>query len=219
MKKIIVLLFSLMIVLVGCGQKENSTVTKKEESKTIEKIDKSKDYVYLTKFTNLIIWNVERNIDILTINLKSDDVNKINSEINKFVVDSVNDYQVYANTLVQGNVIDYDYYVSDNYISVIMRYYLTSDDMVGDKHEKVYVVSLDKGTKLSNEDILKAFNITEEELYSKVQGKLKQDEIDESMNSIKTSGYSLFINNNDKLGVLFDVTEENKIIKKELVFN
>ena len=218
MKKFLILLICIL-ALCGCKKQEKEPEAKKEEKFVLEKIDTTKDYVYLTKYTDLIVWGEPKDINILTINVKGSTIDNINMELKNFVVNSVNNYYISENYLVQGNVIDYDYYVSDKYISVIQRYFMTSDDMVGDKKENVYVVSLETGKKLSNEDILKIFNITEEELYEKIEKKLRSTDLDYWMSIIRKNGYTLYITDNNKLAVLLDIETEDELIKKELVFN
>ena len=74
--------------------------------------------------------------------------------------------------------IDYDYYVSDKYISVIQRYFMTSDDMVGDKYENVYVISLENGKRIDNSEIRKIYKMSEDDIYEKIENKLKGNDVD-----------------------------------------
>jgi len=140
-------------------------------------------------------------------------------ELKNFVVNSVNKYEVFDGRLIVGNVIDYDYYVSDNYISVIQRYFMTSDDMVGDKYENVYVISLKDGKRIDNNDIRKIFKVSEEDLYNKIEKQLDNKDVDYWMSLIKKNGYKLYINKEDQLCVLFDIVTDDEVIKKELVLN
>ena len=218
MKKFLILLLC-TLVLFGCQKKEEPKAEKKDDKFVLEKIDSTKDYVYLTKYTSLDVWGEPKDINILTINIKGETIDNINMELKNFVVNSVNKYYVEENYLVQGNVIDYDYYVSDKYIYVIQRYFMTSDDMVGDKKENVYVISLETGKKLSNEDILKIFELSEEQLYEKIEKKLRSTDLDYWMSIIRKNGYTLYITDNNKLAVLLDIETESELIKKELVFN
>jgi len=218
MKKILLVLVCL-IFLVGCNKTTKQKETEKEDIFVLEKIDKEKDWVYLTKYKSLNIWNEDRDISILTINVKSESVENVNLELKNFVVNSVNKYEIYDNRLIVGNVIDYDYYVSDKYISVIQRYFMTSDDMVGDKYENVYVISLENGKRIDNSEIRKIYKMSEDDIYEKIENKLKGNDVDYWMSLIKKNGYKLYINKEEKLCVLFDIITDDEVIKKELVLN
>ena len=218
MKKFLLVLVCL-VLLVGCNKTNKEKTTEKKDSFVLEKIDKEKDWVYLTKYKSLNIWNKDRNINIITINVASEAVENVNLELKNFVVNSVNKYEIYDNRLIVGNVIDYDYYVSDNYITVIQRYFMTSDDMVGDKHENVYVISLKDGKRIDNDEIRKIFKISEEDLYKKIEAKLDNKDVDYWMSLVKKNGYKLYINDKDNLCVVFDIATDDEVIKKELVLN
>ncbi len=213
MKRIVVVLFCL-IALLGCTKKDKVTKIK-EKPFEIVKIDDSKELVYLTKYDQVVINNAEKDINILTINLKSEDVDNINLEIKNFVINSINTSKSMGKNLFTGNAIDYSYYINDNYISVIQKYDFMLDSKKEKENENVYNVSLKTGKKLENKDLLKEFDMSEEKIYSMIDDKDK----DYWITYIKENGYKLFVGDNNKLHCIIEIETDNETIKKELVLN
>jgi len=217
MKKAIIIILCLFI-LVGCGKKttEEDLINIVDENFELEKVNEDKDWVYLTEYKTLKLVEKDYELDLLTINVNSEDVENVNLELKRFVINSYNEYEIYDNLLVQGNVITYKYYVTDNYISVIQNYYMTVDTMVGDKKENLYVIDLSTGKTISNEELLSKFNLTIDDIYNTIEKEESEDKNYE-LSSIKENGYKLYVNDDNKLCVIFDVITDNETIKKDLV--
>ena len=218
MKKVLIILVCLLLV-VGCSSKKEETKEEVKEKFVLEKIDDSKDLVYETDYKSVEVSNKPYELKILTVNIKGENIENVNKELKNFVVNSFKNYQVYEGILVQGNVINHDYYVTDDYISIIQRYYMSVDTMVGDKKENVYVISLKTGRTLDNEAILKEFDLSKDDLEKKVTNKLDSTEADFELMNFKQGEYNLYINGDNKLCIIFNVEEDLQTIKKELILD
>lgn len=204
----------------ACGLKDNKNVDDNQDNDFIlEKVDNEKDYVYLTKYKSITYDNEEYELNNLIINIKSEDVDNINLELKSFVIKSFKDMEISDGVLKNGNIINYDYYMSDKFISVIQRYYPYIDSIVGEEEDNVYVISLDTGKTINNEDIIQYYQYDEDYLMEMIEEKTDSDDIAFTMMNIKNNGYKLYINDKDKLCVIFNEIDDNQSIRKELVLN
>ena len=219
MKKVL-LLFICISLLVGCG-KEDKVDTPKiiNEEFVLEKADKDKEYVYFNNYKEVTMSTGTYVYKYPVINIKSDEIDNLNLELKNFVVRSYKDAGIYNGYLNSGNVVDFKYYVTDEYVSIVKSYYYYIDGMIGEYSDDIYVVSLDNGKIISNDEILKDYNMSEEEFFDLLESKLDTEDIAYSLRSIKDNGYSLYIDNDSKLWTIFyEVTDEEEI-RKELVLN
>lgn len=219
MKKFLIVLFCLLF-LVGCGKKDYKQEEEKTEEKfVLEKVDNDKDYVYLTNYKKVKLANKDYDLQYLTVNVKSSAVDNVNLELKSFVQKSYDDYQIYEGLLIQGNVISYEYYVTDDYISIIQEYYMTVDTMRGDEDYNSYVVSLKTGKTVDYQELLKEFDYTDEDIYEKLDKNIDSEDKDYIVSRIKKEGYDLFINSDNKLVVLYRIINDDESIIKKLVLN
>ncbi|MGN1371949.1 MAG: hypothetical protein ACI4XM_06730 [Candidatus Coprovivens sp.] len=211
MKKI-VLFILLLILLVGCQNKNNQEEKKSTNTETfvVEKIDDSKDYVHLQKYQELKLDGNDYSLDILVINIKGDDIDNVNLELKSFVTKSYQNMEIYNSEISQGNIISYEYYKTDKYLSVLQKYYAYVDGIVGEENVNFYNISLDNGKVLNNNLILESFKITEEELLEKLENGIVSEDISYTMMNIKKDGYDLYIDNNGNLVVsYYEIDNEN----------
>lgn len=219
MKKV-VLLFLCLFLVIGCKDEKKTIENKVEEKKfVLEKVDSNKDYVYFNNHKEVELSSGKYVFKYPIINIKSEEIDNLNLELKNFVIRSYKDSEIYENYLNSGNIVNYDYYVTDEYISIVQSSYYYIDGMIGEHSDKVYVVSLKNGKIISNDKILDNHGINEETLYELLESKIVSDDIAYTLKSIKDNGYSLYINDSDKLCIIFyEITDEEEI-RKELVLN
>lgn len=219
MKKVVIL-FICFFFIAGCNKKENvEKVQKKDEVFIVEKIDVNEDYVYYKNYKEV---NMSTGVYVYkypVINIKSDEIENLNLELKNFIVRSYKDAGIYNGYLNSGNIVDFKYCITDGYISIVNSYYYYIDGMVGEYSDDVYVISLKTGKLVNNSDILKYLNMTEESFYELLESKLETDDIAYSIMNVKKNGYSLYLNEDNKLCVIFyEITDEEEQ-RKELVLN
>lgn len=219
MKKVLIIAFSLLL-LVGCNKKEE-VVEKKDPvvEFTLEKIDNDKEYVYYSNYKEVVFKDDRYLYKYPVVNIKGNDIENLNLELKNFVINSFKDAEIYENKLSSGNIIDYKEYVTDEYVSIVMDYYTYIDGIVGDLSTNAYVVSLNNGKILSNEKLLKLYNYTEDSFYKKLEQIIDSEDIAYSIRNIKDNGYNLYVNDKNKLCVIYYELTDFDVIKKELIFD
>lgn len=218
MKKLIILLLALL-TLVGCSDKKETKEEKNNDTEFIlEKNDNDKDFVYLSDYKTISYDNNDYKLQNLTINIKSDDVENINLELKSFVVRAFKDMEFKDNKLIKGKVISYDWNITDNYVSVIQRYYPYINGIIGEEEDNVYVISLDSGNIMNNKELLKDFDLTEEEIYDFIDKHSDLDDVEFTKMNIKNNGYKLYVKDN-KLNIIYYEIDDTESIRKELVLN
>lgn len=220
MKKILIVLLCLFLI-VGCKEKEvEEAIVDKEDEETfiVEKIDTTNDYVYLQKYKELKLAGNEYSLDILVVNIKGDEIDNVNLELKSFVTKSYQNMNVYNSEISQGNIISYEYFKTDNYLSILQKYYVYVDGIVGEECVNIYNISLDTGKVLNNAKILDDFMITEDELFKKMENSIVSEDILYTMMNIKKDGYQLYVNNNGNLVVGYYEVDDENIIRKEWVY-
>ncbi len=219
MKKLIIL-FICLILLVGCSIQKKS-VDKSEQNKefVLEKINKSEDIVYFKEYMEVFLGDDIHQYKYPVINIKSEEVDNINLELKNYVTRCYKNAGIFEGVLNSGEIVEYKNYTTDKYISIIQSSYYYIDGMVGERSDKVYVISLESGKLVSKNKILDQFGISEEQLLKQIENNIDSDDIQYTMMNIKENGYYLYINDKDELCVIFyEVTDEEEI-RKELVLN
>lgn len=220
MKKMLIVLLCLFLI-VGCKEKEvEEAIVDKEDEETfiVEKIDTTNDYVYLQKYKELKLAGNEYSLDILVVNIKGDEIDNVNLELKSFVTRSYQNMNVYNGEISQGNIIGYEYFKTDNYLSILQKYYVYVDGIVGEECVNIYNISLDTGKVLNNAKILDDFMITDDELFKKMENSIVSEDILYTMMNIKKDGYQLYVNNNGNLVVSYYEVDDENIIRKEWVY-
>lgn len=218
MKKIIILLITLL-TLIGCSDKTEIKEEKNNDTEFIlEKIDSDKDFVYLSDYKTISYDNNDYKLQYLTINIKSNDIENINLELKSFVVRAFKDMEFKDNKLIRGKVISYDWNITDNYVSVIQRYYPYINGIIGEEEDNVYVISLKNGNIMNNKDLLNNFDLAEEEIYDFIDKHSDLDDVEFTKMNIKNNGYKLYVKDN-KLNIIYYEIDDTESIRKELVLN
>ncbi len=220
MKKLL-LVSVCLILLVGCNKKENKvdTIDDKEYKFVLKKKDDSKEYIIFNEVRKLNVDDEEYILKNLEVNVISDDIDNINLEIKTFVNNSNKNYVLSNNKLISGNVIDYDYYMNEKYLSIIQKYYLYVDGIKGEENDNVYNINLDTGQIISNNDLLKEFGLDEEKLYDRLEKSIISEDVLYTLLNIRNSGYKLFVNNDNQLGIIYYEVNDEESIRKELILN
>ena len=217
----IIIFFCFLFVISGCNKEED--IEKKKVSEDVfilEKQDASQDYVYLEEYRNLYYENGEvYKLQNLVVNMKSDAVDNVNLELLSFVKKSFHDMRVENGKLKVGQVIFYDYYITDKYISVLQKYYSYVNGSKGEEYDNVYVISLENGENLSKDALLQAYGYDEENLYSLLESKIQSDDVLYTLVNIKNNGYHLYVNKDGKLCIIYYEMDDVEEIRKELILD
>lgn len=221
MKKLGILLLCLLL-LTGCNKKKEEDVVSSnevEEQFVLKKKDESKDYVSLIPLRNIEVDNTEYVLNNLEINIDSSDIDNVNLEIKTFVNNSNKNYVVSDNRLVNGTVVNYEYWMSNKYLSIIQKYYLYVDGIKGEENDNVYNISLETGKVISNQDLLKLFELDENKLFEKLENEIESEDTLYTILNIKNNGYKLFVNSDNQLGIIYYEATDEESIRKELILS
>lgn len=149
------------------------------------KIDKNKEIVYSK------IVNEETNYTkyVPYINIKFDIANYINNEIDEFVSNNLNDSK---------STISYEYNISGDYLSVVVKIEDYNNNVGPDTSFKTYVINLKTKELLNNMDILTMFNIDEIDVASIIESDFRNyynDIVDEGYYKSIKCDYNCFLKN------------------------
>ena len=175
--------------------------TKQEEKKSI-KIDDSKDYIY---YTDIEVLDSDNSLEYKTININIDnsEAKAIQDELNSNMLNikaSLNKDD--EGNIISTDMVSYDYVINSKYISlgVTNFSYLQNEEQLTRSIVKHYVFDVTTGKLLTNRDILKKENITDQEVRVKIREYIKDDE-DVDIDATLNSEYSLSISKDDKVVV------------------
>lgn len=222
MKQRLFLLIVIVLMLCSCTNKneEKENLQNSEvEIKEVKKIDDLKEYVYFTDYKNLILDNGNEYIlKNAYVNLDSEEVKTINLELKNFVLKSYKNLGIENKKVIYGNVISYDYYITEEYISLLQHssYYINGS--LGVANTNIYVIDIKNGKIVDNNELMNKFDLTEEKIYEKVRKNLDSDDVEYSIMNMKNN-YSLYINNDNKLVLSFIEINNEEEIKRELILN
>ena len=141
------------------------------------KEDKSKDLVYT-------ISNNEK-VKIPHINLKSSSISLVNTNIEQYC-------NQYTNATVS-----YEYYISGNYLTVLITALEENDDSLPQLNFQTFNINLKRQSYISEEDLLKYFNVTEDYVSAKIYNKFLDyynEEIEKGYVSSKECSFECFLN-------------------------
>lgn len=217
MKKFFII-FCFILLLTSCGKKKDNKVDSfsNTENVVLEKIDKSKDYVYFESYKDYVlsdgnIYNLSKPI----INYTSESARNVELEIKTILNNDVKNFNVVNDVFNTGNIIKYFYYESDRYFTLIVNYTYMIDGIYGESNDYVYVFDLNTGNVLNNEEILKASGY--DNLDKLLEDKIVSDDILFTIMTIKVNGYHLYFNNDNQLCIIYYEIDNLDNIRKELV--
>lgn len=217
MKKLFIL-FITIILLTGCGHKEENNNIEEKDNFVLEKIDNNKDYVYLEDYKILRYRdNKEYKLQNIIVNIKGEVIDNVNLELKNNMLNTFNNLNIKDNVINYGKVIDYEYNVTDEYISIVLdnSFYMNNNYDYIDSN--VYVISLEKGIILDNNDILNEFQYNEDRIKKYLEEHIDSDDKDFVIMQIMNEGYKLYINEDNKMVIIYNELLNDSSIKKELV--
>lgn len=215
MKKVIILLITI-VLLTGCGKKQEEIEEHSEEF-VLEKIDDNKELIYLEEFKNLKINNKEYKIENIVINIKSDIVDNINLELSNFVMNSYNSMNIVNDVMKYGNVIDYEYYVTDKYVTVIQNYSFYINNSYDYIDSNIYVVSLDTGKLMNKNMIMDEYGYNENKLYEYLEEHIDSEDKAFTLMQVMNDGYKLYVDDNNRMVIVYSELFDDGSVRKELV--
>jgi hypothetical protein len=219
MKKVWLIVCVLLLV-VACGKKNTNEEAKEDEIFVLKLVDEDKPYVYSDVVESYVLSNGDKyDLEMIYVNLNSVDASNVNMELRSFINKSYKNYVVENDKLKSGNIISYDFYKTDDYLSLVVNYKFLINNKFNDDKSMVYVLTLDKGKILKNKDLLSNYSLTEEELFKEIEDTIESEDSLYTMKSIKDNGYYLYVNNDNKLVVLFYENTDEESIKKELILD
>ena len=185
----------------------NEVTESKPEVKKVSKIDDTKELVYsvYNKMTSEYSYNIP------AINIDSDDVKTINNEIDSY-------YKSRAEEGSSATKIKYESYTNENTLSLLISIEYPNDCI----YYKAYNVDIYTGKRITNEELIKAKNVSEKELTTKIKelakakyaskySKLSDDAMyDEQLNKTIadkncTIDNYMFLNEDGKISVVVDI--------------
>ena len=216
MKKLL-LLVCLLFILCGCNKKNIDTPVV-SNSFELKKVDDNRDYVYSKVLGTYFLPDKNNyNLEEIIINIDSMDASNVNMELRSFVKKSIVNNN--SNDLLNGYMYSYNYYVSNNYLSLVVNYKYINNGIIGDEDFLVYVLSLNTGKIVDNKVLLSDYKKSEDDLYNYVQSNINSDDAMYSVKSMKDNGYNLYVDKNNRLVVVFNEVTDDEQIKKELILN
>lgn len=204
----------------------------KQEPEVVDlRINKSKDYIYYDNETEIIddifkrdvIINIE-GYEIINDTLHSE-LESINSNQVRVTTEEIPEGTTCENDLYSFSYRDYEIMEYGDYKSLVIKDYdyncVTSSLP---KVVKSYVININDGKNLTNEELLTKFNLNEDNILEQVKKRLEDTQIldedvqvidvDGTLNDIKNSTYgtnkALSISKNGKLMLNF-IVKSNKI--------
>lgn len=226
-----VIIFILVIIAIGFGgyyfiknyQKANTNnkeYINTSDKNQIIKIDESKDYVYFTNEAK-----IGDSLDVtykdINFNINNDDLSKLQETLNANM-DKIRNSVVKldltakeeclsagtcdeSDDISSANVIEYNVVETSKYLSLTVSTYLyTLANGNPDKANSYYVIDLSNGKLLSNNDILKKEDVTDQEVRTKIRSYLAND-TDVDIDAVLNNPYYLTIAKDGKVVINFVV--------------
>lgn len=221
--KYLLILFMLLITT-GCKEEEivNNVEVKEPVVEKVQKVDNNKDYVEVIKYRGYILDNEQPfDANYLSINLNSVNIDTLNMTLKNNVIVNSKNYVLVGDRevrLTKGNLINYEYFISGKYLSIIETTYQYNAGQYRELKDMTYVVDLDYGKLYDNDGLLREFQMTASDVIEKIRNSGIVDADYISM-YVRDNGYRLYINKEGKLVVNYLYESDNGEIKNELVLN
>lgn len=219
-----IVIFIIVILIIGIGgyylitNYKTTTSETKEYNNTTENVDiknsNNYDYIYYTNET-VISENLNISYKDINININNPDAKKIETSLNEemsairssAVKIDKNDATEYdtEDDIYSADVMEYNVLETSKYLSLIVsKYTYTVTNGNGNKTNEYYVFDLGNGNILTNNDIMRKENITDQDIRSKIRNYISKDteaDIDATLNN----PYYLTIANNGNIVINFVV--------------
>lgn len=226
-----IIIFLLVILAIGFGgyylvknyQKVNSDdkeYVNNSETSQVLKIDDNKDYVYFTNESK-ISDTLDVSYKDINININNDDLKKLQDTLNDNMsnirgsvtnLDSTEkEACISAGTcdesddIASANIIEYNVIETSKYVSItVSSYKYTPSDGDSNRTNTYYVIDLSNGKILTNNDILKKEEVTDQQIRSKIRSYLGND-TDVDIDAVLNNPYYLTIAKDGKVVINFIV--------------
>lgn len=194
-----IIIFISIIIIIGVGghylisKNINKPQNNNNNNNTISsiKIDDKKSYIY---FTNEVVYDEHENIVYKDININIDTAEaiKLQEKLNQETATIKNEIQKDEKGEVTfAKLIEYSVAETSKYVSLTVNNYVykadsSEDETVDDSKLTYYVFDIESGHILSNRDILKKENVTDQDVRAKIREYINNDEnvdIDATLNN------------------------------------
>ncbi len=217
-KKLFIIIF-LLLVIVGCKKEVTKESKPVEETIVVKKVNELEDYLYFDSYKTFNMNGLDvYKLDIPVINVDNSNISTINTEIKSFILSSVNDYVMNNDIFIKGRYITYDYYITKEYVSLVIKFTNYYNGSFDNENVLVYNIDLKNGINIDNKSLLKSFLIDENELPMIIRTKLDSEDVEYSVTSMKNE-YYLYLDNDSKLHLLFFERDDEEQIKRDLIIN
>lgn len=207
-----------MVILCGCGQQKDESF--EHNDAIIKKNDDGKDYVYFEDFNTYNLKNedvIKQRLPIINGNTK--DANNVNLELKNKVNYNLKK-AVYENDVVSRlNYSEYISYESDDYFSLIDIDYQFYDGEKSLVNFRVYNFVKNKIELVDNQVILDKYDMNEDKLFDKVLSNMNINNPEYSLMMLKSDGYSLTVNNDNKLVIVYIEANDDDLQIKNMVIS
>lgn len=215
MKKLFVLIV-LLLCLVGCDDKK---IESEPENVVVTKINEDMGYFIPQTYKSYVLSDGSSyNASWLEINLNSEEMSNLSLTLKNNILLNTKGFEIIDSRVVKGTIVDYKYYEGTNYISVVEESTSYFNDSFGSSSYKVFNIDVKKGIIIDDSALLSSFSMTEDDLFNYLKSSGITDADYVSM-YIKNNGYNVYVNDDNKLVLLFVYVSDEEEIKKELVLN
>ena len=205
--------FVLMRQSEDLGKEDNNTNKEVENKRNDIRIDKDKDYIY---FSDYEVYEEKLDIDFEKVNINFKDDHNIAKTLNdenasfKAGIKKENDEEdAPYDKLSYAQYSKYEIYTYGDYVTLLVKYYTyTTENFISFTSSKAYVFNITSGALVSNDELMKAYNIDAASINAKVkdfvagQDLLKEGEKLDADASVNASGGNNLVLYVDKLGNL-----------------
>ena len=161
------------------------------------------DYNYLKEDrSEMIVYTNynQNNKEVPYINIKSSSVKSVNQNIQEFCNQYIND---------DNATIKYEYYISCNYLTLLVKILDIDTNLSYLYFLQPYTINLKTRTYMNEEELLKYFNVTEEDVSSRINKQLLDyynEEVSEGIIPTSECDFECYLSTRDITNYLDDVT-------------
>ena len=237
--KFIVFAIIVLIIIVGgfflmqkSFPKENTTKVANKTSKKAKdiRIDKNKDYIYFEN-SETIAHDLDIEYKDVIFNFKNyESIQKqLNDETKEYkdalVIDEELEEADFDN-VVKATYKTYEYYLYDNYISLVVNYYhFDREDLISYLDSDTYVFDKETGNRYTEDELLAKFNLTKEEVINKItnhitdQNLLTDEELDADASIEAIDDYAIFVDRSGRLSISIVVKNDQKDYNEVIILS
>lgn len=218
------------ILMLKSMPKSNKPEKNTEAKLKDNRIDKKKDYIYF-KDSDVVNDHLAIEYKDIVLNFKNDtniekEQNNETAEMKKTVKKEDNEENEYEG-LVSAKYKLFEIYEYEKYLSLVVNYFSFDNENLGTYEKTVtYVFNKENGKLYSEDELLKEFNFTSDDVLKKVkeyvdgQEKLKEEEKISSEDTLKNiDKLNLFVDRIGRLSISILVKSDQKDYNDVIVLN